>query len=62
MERPSQSDFIREMQRLMDLQRHAIQAKDEAAIEEAAHDVAMLLRFNAAGRMQEYWDRRRVER
>lgn len=55
MEKPGQSDFIREMQRLMEAQRVAIQSKDPVAIEDAAADLTHLLRMNAAGRLQEYF-------
>lgn len=55
MESPKQSDFIREMQRLMDAQRAAIRSGDPEAIDHAAHDLTQLLRYNAAGRLPEYF-------
>lgn len=55
--RPTQSDFIREMQRLHDAQRAAILRRDIDAIEHAAHEMTVFLCYNAAGRLTEYFDR-----
>jgi hypothetical protein len=54
LDRPGQSDFIREMQRLFEAQREAVKSGDVDAIEHAAHEMTIFLRFNAAGRLQEW--------
>lgn len=55
MKRFSHSDFIREMQRLHDAQRAAIQSRDVEAIEHAAHEMTVFLRLNAQGRVADWF-------
>lgn len=59
--RPVQSDFVRELQRLIDTQRAAIRAKDVEAIDLAAHDVALFLRLHRLGRLQEWFDHKAAQ-
>ena len=54
--KPSQSDFIREMARLNQAQRAAVSAEDREA---ADADLALFLRYSAAGRLPEYFAQRR---
>lgn len=50
----SQTDFIREMQRLHDAHLIALRTKDEDAIAHAADDLALFLNYSRTGRLQEY--------
>lgn len=52
---PAQSPFVLEMERLVNIQREAVRAKDHAAIEEAAQEVTRFLRLNALGRLSEWF-------
>ncbi len=56
--RLSQSDFIRECQRLHARHLEAIQGEDAEALDAAIDAFAHFLRMNAAGRLQEYFDAR----
>lgn len=52
--RPAQSDFIREMQRLLADQREAIRSKDAEQIAEADEAMTLFLRYSEQGRLAEY--------
>lgn len=57
MTRPSQSDFIRECQRLHAAQLAAGTPEERDA---ADADMSLFLRYNAAGRLQEYFESRKA--
>ena len=58
---PSQSDFIRECQRLHDAQTAAVKAGDTEGYQAASDDLALFLRYNAAGRLGEYFEMRKAQ-
>ena len=49
------SDFVTEYHRLLAAQSAARAAKDPEAIDAADADLALFLRYNAAGRLPEYF-------
>lgn len=51
-EKPSQSDFIRECERLHKAQLAAQTAEE---LEVADHDMGLFLRYHASGRLQEWF-------
>lgn len=55
MTRPSQSDFIRECERLHKAQLAATTADER---EQANHEMGLFLRYHATGRLQEWFARR----
>ena len=59
--KPAQSDFIREMQRLHEAHRAALQGGDPETIQDAADELALFLRMHAQGRAAE-WLASRQER
>lgn len=59
--RVGQSDFIRECQRLHQNHLAALQSGDAETLEAAIDAFALFLRYNAAGRLQEYFANRQAE-
>lgn len=59
--RPSQSDFIRECQRLHDAQTAAVKAGDTEGYQAASDELALFLRYHSTGRLQEWFDRRKAQ-
>jgi hypothetical protein len=57
---PSQSDFIREMERLHKAQAAAVEAQDQEAFDEATDALALFLRYNGDGRLAEYFTSRQT--
>lgn len=55
MERLGQGDFITELRRLHGILLEAMQRDDPTAIEQAVDDMALFLRYNATGRLPEYF-------
>lgn len=55
-EKPSQSDFIREMQQIHHAQQSATTESERTDADDA---MALFLQYNAAGRLQEYFARQR---
>lgn len=62
MEPLAHSDFIREMQRLLAQQTEALRSKDVDAIDHAASEMALFLRYNHTGRLAEYFALRAARR
>lgn len=57
--RPTQSDFITEMQRLHDAHLSALKGGDPETIQAAVDDLSHFLRMNNAGRLGEYMAQKR---
>jgi hypothetical protein len=54
-------DAVREYQRLIAAQAAAIRSKDPDAIEQAAHEMTLFLRYSGQGRLAEYFASRRTD-
>lgn len=59
--RPSQSDFVRELQRLNQILVAAMRSKDPEAIDAAEHDISQFLRLNSLGRAAEWFARQQEQ-
>jgi hypothetical protein len=55
----SQSDFVRELQRLHQAHLAALHTKDPEQIDEAVEALTLFLRYSNAGRLPEYFASRR---
>lgn len=54
----AQSTFVVELQRLVNVHRDALRVKDQAAIEDAAHNLKTYLYLNGSGRLAEWFNSR----